>query len=165
MQRIWNYFLYSTWKLLNKLGDVLFQKPIYFILLNIFPRLRKNEKRGLKSYKQVMNDSDLSFNIAFSFGYMFFTTMIIYFLLFVYVYHLFHIAISDKLYPNFIAIVVLSYLTNEILSWRNDKYLKYFDEFDKISKKPMIYLSAILFHLGVITIAILTIHLTIGFDF
>lgn len=165
MQRTWNYIFYSTWKLLNKLGEVLFQKPIYFILLNIFPRLRKNEKRGLKSYKRVMNDRDLSFNIAFSFGYMFFTTMIIYTVIFLYVCHFFQIEAGENLYYYFIAVVVLSYLTNEILSWRNDKYLKYFAKFDSINKKSLIYLPAVLFHLGVIVFAVLSIHWTVGFNF
>ena len=165
MQRTWNYFLYSTWKLLNLLGEVLIQKPIYCIILNTFPFLRKNETKGLKSYKRVMTDRDFSFNIAFAFGYMFFTTMIIYTVIFLYLCHFFQIEVEDKIYYYFIAVVVLSYLTNEILSWRKDVYLKYFTEFDKVNNKSMIYLNAVLFHLGISIFAVLSIHLTIGFNF
>lgn len=164
MQRVWNYFLYSTWKLLNKSGEELIQKPIYFIILKFFPFLRKNEEKGLKSFKRVMNDKDFSFNISFAFGYMFFTTMIIYAVICLYVCSYFQIEVGDKLYYYFIAVVVLSYITNQILSWRNNVYLKYFDEFEK-SKSPIIYLSAVLFHLGVAIFTVLSIYWTIGFNF
>ncbi len=165
MQRIWNFFLYSTWKLLNKSGEVLIQKPIYFIVLNIFPFLRKNEKEGLKSYKRVMNDKDFSFNISFAFGYMFFTTMIIYADICLYVCFYFKIEVGDKLYYYFIAVAALAYLTNQMLSWRNDVYLKYFNEFDNADKKKLIYLPAVLFHLGFAVFTVLSIHWTIGFNF
>jgi hypothetical protein len=65
----------------------------------------------------------------------------------------------------FIAVVVLSYLTNELFSWRNDGYLKYFDEFDKIKERCVVYLSAVLFHLGVILFALLSVYWIVGFSF
>ena len=165
MQRTWNYLLYSTWCLLNSFGEVLFRKPIYFIMLKIFPSLRKNEKKALKSYNKAMNSRDFSFNIAFAYGYMFFTTMIIYTIIFLYLFFFLQIEVGDNLRYCFFAVVVLSYLTNQILSWRNDKYLKYFAEFDSLSDKAKIYLPAVLFHLGVFLFATLSIHWTIGYNF
>lgn len=165
MQRVWNYLLYSTWCLLNFLGEVLFRKPIHFIMLKVFPSLKKNKKKALSSYNKSMNSKDLSFNIAFAYGYMFMTTMIIYAIIFLYLGHSFRLDVGDKLYYYFIAVVALSYLTNQILSWRNDKYLKYFAEFDSLNNKTKVYLSAVLFHLGIFFFAVLSIHWTVGFNF
>lgn len=164
MQRVWNYFLYSTWKLLCVSSQKLIEKPLSKVL-SVVPFFRKNLIKGKKKHREIMDSKHLSFNIAFSFGYMFFTTMIIYTVIFLYVCHFFQIEAGENLYYYFIAVVVLSYLTNEFLSWRNDRYLKYFDEFDKTNKKSLIYLPAVLFHLGVIAFAVLSIHWTVGFNF
>jgi len=164
MQRTWNYIFYSTWKLLCVSSQNLIEKPLGKVL-SIVPFFRKNLKKGKKVHRRIMDSRHLSFNIAFSFGYMFFTTMIIYAIIFMYLGYYLKLEVGDKLYYWFIAVVILSYLTNEILSWRNDKYLKYFAEFDSINKKSMIYLPAVLFHLGVIVFAVLSIHWTVGFNF
>lgn len=164
MQRTWNYIFYSTWKLLCVSSQNLIEKPLGKVL-SIVPFFRKNLKKGKKVHRRIMDSRNLSFNIAFSFGYMFFTTMIIYAIIFMYLGYYLKLEVGDKLYYWFIAVVILSYLTNEILSWRNDKYLKYFAEFDSINKKSMIYLPAVLFHLGVIVFAVLSIHWTVGFNF
>ncbi|MFA6924924.1 MAG: hypothetical protein WC223_11815 [Bacteroidales bacterium] len=164
MERIWNYFFYSTWKLQILLGDLLFQKPIYFIILNIFPFLRKNEAKGLKEYKKVMNNKDYGFNIGFAFGFMFLTTMVIYSSICLYIVKLLNIEVGDTIYYYFIVVVALSYLTNYLLLYRSDAYKKYFDEFDKVNNKSLIYLSAVLFHLGIIGFGILSIHWTVGFN-
>ncbi len=164
MQRTWNYFLYSTWCLLNSLGEVLIRKPIYFIMLKIFPFLKKNKKKALSSYNKAMNSSDFSFNIAFAYGYMFFTTMIIYTIIFLYLFFFLHIEVGDNLRYWFIVVVILSYFTNQVLSWGNDKYLKYFAEFDNLNDKTKKYLPAVLFHLGVFLFAVLSIHWTIGYN-
>ena len=165
MQRAWNYLLYSTWCLLNFLGEVLFRKPIYFIMLKVFPFLKKNKKKALSSYNKTMNSRDFSFNIAFAYGYMFMTTMIIYVIIFMYSGYFLHIEVGDNLHYYFIAVVVLSYLTNQILSWRKDVYLKYFNDFDKVDNKSQIYLTAVLFHLGVLLFAVLSIYWMVGFNF
>jgi len=73
--------------------------------------------------------------------------------------------VGDNLHYWFIGVVVLSYLTNQVLSWGNDKYLKYFAEFDNINEKTKIYLPAILFHVGVLLFTALSVHWTIGYNF
>lgn len=133
-------------------------------MLKFFPSLRKNKKAALSSYKKAMNSKDFSFNIAFAYGYMFFTTMFIYAVLFLYLGYFLQLEIGDNLHYWFIAVVVLSYLTNQILSWSNDKYLKYFDEFDSINDKAKIYLPAVLFHVGVLLFTALSIHWTVGYN-
>lgn len=165
MQRVWNYFLYSTWWLLNQLGEKLFRKPIHGTMYKLFPFLRKNKGKAYSSYKKTMNDRDFSFNIAFAFGYMFFTTMFIYADLFLYLGHFLQLEVGKNLHYWFIGVVVLSYLTNQVLSWGNDKYLKYFAEFDNINDKKKIYLPAVLFHVGVLLFTALSVHWTIGYNF
>lgn len=165
MEKIWNYFFYSTWYVQLNLGETLIRKPIYFIMLNLFPSLRKNLHKGQKDYNRVMNNKDFGFNIGFAFGFMFLTTMIIYTSICLFLVKLLDIEVEDTIYYYFFAVVTLSYLTNELLIYRKDIYKKYFDEFEKLNTKSLIYISAILFHLGVIGFGILSIHFTIGFSF
>jgi hypothetical protein len=164
MQKIWNYFLYSTWMILCLSSKKIIEKPLSSIL-RIVPFFRKNFEKGKSEHRKVMDNKYLSFNIAFSFGYMFFTTMIIYTTIFLYLFFFLQIEVGDGLHYYFIAVVVLSYLTNQILSWHNDKYLKYFTEFDGLKNKTKVYLSAVLFHLGVFVLAALSVHWTVGYDF
>lgn len=164
MQRVWNYFLYSTWKLLCYAGVNLIERPL-FKVLSIVPFFRKNIEKGKGRHRRIVDDRSFSFNIAFAYGYMFFTTMVIYTIIFLYLVHYFQIEVGDNLYYYFIAVAISSYLTNQILSWHNDKYLKYFTEFDRLNNKRKDYLSAVLFHLGVFLFAALSIHWTVGYDF
>lgn len=165
MQKAWTYLLYSTWRLLCVSSEILIEKPLSRVL-SIVPFFRKNLKKGKHTHRKIMDNRDFSFNIAFAFGYMFFTTMIIYVIIFMYLGYCFKIDdVDDNLLYYFIAVVVLSYLTNQILSWRKDVYLKYFNEFDKVNNKPQIYLHAVLFHLGVFLFAVLSIYWMVGFNF
>jgi len=163
MQRIWNYLLYSTWRLLCYMSINLIERPL-FKVLSVFSFFRKNIEKGKETHRKVMDNRNLSFNIAFAFGYMFFTTMFIYATIFLNVGYFFQLEVGDNLYYWFIAVVILSYLTNQILSWSNDKYLKYFAEFDKINNMK-IYLSSVLFHVGVLLFTALSVYWTIGFNF
>jgi magnesium-transporting ATPase (P-type) len=134
-------------------------------VLSIVPFFRKNLEKGKKKHRNIMDNRNLSFNISFAFGYMFFTTMIIYAIIFLYLCFFLQIEVGNNLYYWFIAVVVLSYLTNQILSWRNDKYLKYFTKFDTLNDRTKVYLSAVLFHLGVFVFAALSIYWTVGYAF
>lgn len=164
MQKVWNYLLYSTWRLLCISSKILIEQPLNRAL-SIVPFFRKNIQKGKKEHRKIMDDRDFSFNIAFAFGYMFFTTMIIYVVIFMYLGYFLHIEVGDNLLYYFIAVVALSYLTNQILSWRKDLYLKYFNEFDKVNNKSQIYLHAVLFHLGIFLFAVLSIYWMVGFNF
>lgn len=164
MQRAWNYLFYSTWRLLCVSSKILIENPLSKVL-SIFPFFRKNLKKGKEDHRRIMDNRNLSFNIAFAFGYMFFTTMIIYTIIFLYLCFFLQIEVGERLYYYFIAVAILSYLTNQILSWSNDKYLKYFSEFDSINNNKKVYLIAILFHLGIFLFAYMSIYLTIGYNF
>jgi hypothetical protein len=134
-------------------------------VLGIVPFFRKNLEKGKDEHRKIMDNRNLSFNIAFAFSYMFFTTMFIYAVIFLYLGYFLQLEVGENLRYWFIAVVVLSYLTNQILSWKNDRYLKYFTEFDSVNDKIKIYLPAILFHVGVLLFTALSVHWTVGYNF
>src|SRR5690554_3931130 len=103
MQTTWNYILYSTWRLLCVSSQNLIEKPLGKVL-SIVPLFRKNLKKGKKVHRRIMDSRHLSFNITFAFGYMFFTTMIIYAVICLYVCYYFQVEVGDKLYYYFIAV-------------------------------------------------------------
>lgn len=164
MERIWNYFFYSTWKTQIFLSYILFERPLVF-LFNLVPFLRKNWYNGKKEYNKVMNSKEYGLNLGFAFGFMFLTTMVIYTSICLFLVKLINIEVEDTIYYYFVAILVLSYITNELLIYRTDTYKKYFKEFEKINNKSRIYFSAVFFHLTIIGIGILSIYLTVGFNF
>lgn len=162
MQRTWNYLFYSTWKFHNRASDIVIA-PLVFLFDKV-RFFRENWKKGEKEYNKVIKRKNLGINVLFSYYCMLTTTSILYSIFFLYGCYFFQIEVGNKLYYYSIAVVGLSYSTNEFLAWRKDVYLKYFTEFDK-EKKKLIYLPAILFHLGVAIFAVLSIHWTIGFSF
>lgn len=162
MQRTWNYIFYSTWKLHNRASDIL-TAPILYLVTKV-PLFRENWKKGEKEYNKFIKSRNLGFNVSLSFSWMLTTTSILYSILFLYVCYFFQIEVGENVHYYFIAVVALSILTNELLLWRNDIYLKYFDEFDRTNKKSLTYLPAVLFHLGVIVFAVLSIYWTVGFS-
>lgn len=163
MERIWNYFFYSTWKFQISLGGILIEKPLIYFF-NLIPILRKNWNKGKKEYQRVMHRKDYGFNIGFAFGFMFLTTMVIYTSICLFLVKLLNLEVGDTIYYYFVAVVALSYLTNYLLLYRSDTYKKYFDEFEKVNNKRLIYLSAVFFHLGIIGFGILSIYCTVGFN-
>ena len=162
MKRIWNYFFYSTWYVQLNLGEILIRRPIYFIMLTLFPFLGKNLHLGQKNYDRVMNNKDFGLNIGFAFGFMFLTTMVIYTSICLLLVKLLNIEVEDNIYYYFFSVVVLSYSTNYLLLYRADNYKKYFEAFEKINNRPLICFSAVLFHLAIIGLGIFSIYLTSG---
>lgn len=164
MIRIWNYFFYSTWKTQTILGKKLFQETIFLVMLKLFPFLKKNEKKGLKEYNKVMNSKEYGLNLGFAFSFMFLTTMVLYTSVCLILVKMLNVEVEDKMVYYFLAVIALSYLTNELLIYKSDTYKKYFEEFEKVNNKSLIYLSAVLFHLAIIGFGILSIHFTVGFN-
>lgn len=164
MRRIWNYFFYSTWKFQISFGEAIIEKPLIY-LFNLVPFLRNNWSKGKNEYKRAMHDKDYGFNIGFAFGFMLLSTMVIYTSICLILVKLLSVEVGDTIYYYFFAIVTISYLTNELLIYRADTYKKYFDEFEKVSNKPLIYLSAVLFHIGIMCFGILSAYFTVGFNF
>lgn len=148
IERTWNYIFYSTWKLNIRVGELLIEAPFIF-LVNKVPFLRERWKKGEKAYHEFIKNKEFGTDIFFSYSLMLMTTFLLYLIIYMHVCHFFQICeeIGDYF---FIIAIVLAWLQNEFLLWRKDVYLKYFDEFDKNKKSSlMIYLPAILFHLGV----------------
>lgn len=164
MKRIWNYFFYSTWLLQFSLGKILIEKPLAYFFSKI-PFLHNNWTKGKKGYDKFMHDKNGGLNIGFSFGFMFLSTMIIYSIICLIVIKLFQNQVDERIYYFFYLIAILSYLTNYICIYRLDIYKKYFEEFKNIEPKSKIYISAILFHTGILFFGILSVYLTIGFNF
>lgn len=141
MERIWNYFFYSTWKLLKRTGEIFIENPLIYIF-NLVPYLRKNWNKGKKGYKQVMHSKDYGFNIGFAFSFMFLTTVVIYTSICLYLVKLLNIEVGNTIYNYFLGVIALSYLTNYFFLYRSDTYKKYFNEFDtEYKKKQKIKLS------------------------
>lgn len=164
MERIWNYFFYSTWKVLFKKGEIV-SRSIFFIMFNLFPFLRKNEQAGQKELNKFMNNKDSGLNIGFAYNFMLLTTLVIYTSFCLIVVQLLNIVVGDAIYYYYFIIAGLSYLTNYLFLYHKSKYIKYFKEFEKIDRKVIIYISAVLFHLTIFCLGVLTIHFTVGFDF
>lgn len=162
--RTWNYLYYHTWKLQNIIGEILIQRPIYFIMLNLFPFLQKNKKRGLKDYKKVMNNKEDGFNLFFAFGFMYLTTTLIIALLCGFTIGQFDSNVDDNLHLYFIGVLSVAYLVNYISLWKSDVYKKYFKEFENIITGKIHYLFVVLFHFGIAILFILTVYWTVGFN-
>lgn len=163
MLRNWNYILYSTWKLLSLINIKLIEKPLFGIL-SIVPFFNKRIKNGKGAHRKVLDDKIIGFNIAYAKSCMFFSTILIYTILSLYIVHFLEFEVRDNLKYWFIIVIVLTYLTNQTLSLGNDKYLKYFAEFDNLSNGEPIYLLAILFHLSILIFTSISIHLTVGYN-
>ena len=163
MERIWNYFFYSTWKFQILLGGILIEKPLIY-LFNLIPFLKGKWSKGKKEYEKFMHNKDYGANIGFAFSFMFLTTTVIYTIICLFLVNLVNIEVGDKIYYYFYTVAALSYITNYFFLYRGDIYKKHFEEFEKSNQKSSIYLSALGFHLGVIGLGILSIHFTVGFN-
>lgn len=148
--KFWNKLFYLTWKGQNYIGEVLFQRSIHYFIAAIFPAVRKNKME--RDYKSVINDRNKGLNIGFAFQVMFLTTAIIYTILLFSVLFSLNLRLKENLIYILVTIVTLSYLTNYILLYKGDKYLKYFKEFDEQPVNKSLYLLATLLHLGVFSL-------------
>jgi hypothetical protein len=162
MQKVWNYFFYCTWKLQIAIIENIIEKPITY-LFNLVPFFKNNWQRGRSGYQKLMNNKDSGINIGFAFAFMFLTTVIIYFSISLYLTSILKLDFVNKVEVYLLIIVGLSYLTNYLFLYRSDNYKNYFVVFDKLKNISNVYISAILFHLIIISLGILSIYLTIGF--
>lgn len=158
MKGIWNYLFYLQWRLLNRLGSKFIQQPIHSVLYFFFPKIRKNKNEIDKSYSSVVNDSTQGFNLGFAFSHLFLTTAVIYSIICLY----FNVLIDFKLRENLkyflIGVMLLSYLTNYLLLWRKDNYLKYFKKYKQKTFHRVEYLYLVMFHLIVWTIGVFSVQ-------
>ena len=111
-----------------------------------------------------MNNKEYGVNINTAYSFMFLSVLIIYASVCLILVDAFDVAVGDKIYRYFMAVIFFSYVTNYVLLHRNDNYKSYFKEFDQAEHKSQVFASALLFHSGVIVFGILSVHFTIGFD-
>lgn len=164
MQRIWNFIFYSTWQNHNKVAEIIIVPFIY--LLNRVHFLRKNwfENGGEQAFNSFIKNKKKGANILFSYHCMLMSTSVIYFIIFLNAFYFLKIKTTDYLLFCFCVILALAYVTNYFLIWRRKLYLKYFSEFARVENKTLVYLPSIFFHFGIVTIAVLSIFWTIGFN-
>ena len=169
IERLWSYLLYATWKTLCVAGIKLIERPLikilYMIPSNFYlvSYFRSNWEKGKKIHRRIVDNPEISINIIFAIRLMYALTTCIYISIFLWIKYFLNFTVGKHLLYWVGAILVINYLTNELLLFHNDKYLKYFSEFEKsIKNKRKIYLHAILFHVVVLLFTVLTLDWTIG---
>ena len=162
IERFWSYLLYVTWKLISDFGRKLIEAPV-FKIASLIPYFRRNIEKGKGIHERVMHAPDISFTIIFAIRHMYALTTCIYISIFLWIKYFLKFDICEYYYYWVGGILTLAYITDEILLLHNDKYLKYFSEFEKsIKNKRKVYLHAILFHVVVLIFTVLTLDWTIG---
>lgn len=145
------------------LGDNLIYRSVAKVL-SLVPFFRKNLEKGKEDYRKVMNNKGEGLNIGFAFGIMFLTTSVIYVSIGLWIGKLLNKEVDNSAYFYFITMLVAAYLTNEMLLYRSNVYKRYFRKFERVQNPTIIYLSAILFHVGVFCLGVLSASYTIGFN-
>jgi len=158
MIRFWNYLFYAHWRLLNGLGSKLIQQPIQSILSVFFPKIKKKKKEIKRGYSTAVEDPKQGLNLGFSFQLLFVTTTIVYGIICLYITVLLDYKIRKDFVFFLIGTLGLAYLSNYLLLWREDRYLKYFKIFENESFSRIHYLNVILFHLSIWTFGILSVY-------
>ncbi len=165
MQFFLNYILYSTWRLLILLGEVLWVRPFTYII-NFFPYLGKRWKKGLPYFRNFNYNNEYGKDILFAKYIIFWPILLIYFQIGLYVKYLFDITFPKKnYYILFIALIIIAITSTYFLFYHNDIYLEYFKKFEERYRNRMNYIWALLFYLGVLILTVFSIHWTIGFNF
>lgn len=154
MMRIWNYLFYFQWKLLNTAGTELIQKPLFSLVSLFVPAIKAKRDSIEKTASSFMNNKRGGANLGFAFNFMMITTAIIFGIFLFYITLLIGYKVRQDFIIFLLSAVVLSYLTNYFALWRNDNYLKYFNEFEKIKHSKIGYLYLLCFHMVVYIIAI-----------
>lgn len=156
IEYFWNYLFFSTWLLNIRLGEILIERPLIFIV-NLSPFLRKRWEKGKNSFEKFKKDLDIGESILFSKYYMLSAATGFYGSLCVHTERYFDFANKSELLYYFFASVLLSWITNYLLLDYKSKYKRYFKLFAKSGNNKMFYVWGILFYLGVLIFFIFTI--------
>lgn len=175
LKRFWSYIFYFTWKLHCIITLNLFEKPTMRVL-RVVPYFARNLEKGKDIHRNIVDNPYCGFNIGFSFRCMLTTTTLLFASLEILIFFsldtnlsetldfLFGVSIPDKsdAIAFFSSTIIFSYILNEILlGWHRDRYIQYFQEFEKSEKSREGYWIAIAFHIGS---AILLTILIVYFD-
>jgi hypothetical protein len=165
MERIWNYLFYLQFRKLENYSLKFVHKPIQNIYFYLFPKKNYRKSDMDNAYYTFINNRKNGLNLGFAFRFMNLTTTIFYGIILLY----FNVIIGHKVKEDFkyflIGAFLLSYATNYWFLWRNDTYLKYFQQFEKETFSRWNYMYLFLFHAGILVFGIASIHMTIGFNF
>ncbi|WP_139615008.1 hypothetical protein, partial [Testudinibacter sp. TR-2022] len=143
----WNYLFYFAWKLHCKVGFMLIERPLMYILesiLKFIPIIKHSAAARYRSRRNVLDDMEIGFNIVFVFKFFLTFTWIIVVSLFSYLIVYLGIAIDTPLFltTHFIITIAISHLLNiKLLAWYNKGYIAYFKEFKKSANNKLGYFS------------------------
>lgn len=155
--RFWNYLYYFSWRLQESIGRFLIERPLAYIF-GLIPFFRKNWEKGKKDYERFVYDRKLSLNMVYAFCYMLITTIIIYASIALPLVVALDQDVDMNLKYYLLGVLLLAYLTNYYFLWRNDRYMRYFKEFDNRFFSRIHYFYVILFHVAAIAVCILSIY-------
>ncbi|WP_267963689.1 hypothetical protein, partial [Testudinibacter sp. TR-2022] len=97
----WNYLFYFAWKLHCKVGFMLIERPLMYILesiLKFIPIIKHSAAARYRSRRNVLDDMEIGFNIVFVFKFFLTFTWIIVVSLFSYLIVYLGIAIDTPLF-------------------------------------------------------------------
>lgn len=154
IERFWNLNYFYTYTLLIKLGDNLFQKPIFFLFPVIF---KSKSPKAKAAYHNILNSENGGMRSIFAYNAMFLTTIILFSTIAFYIAVIFGFNYEDKIIYVLFIVLLSAYFTNYSLLGRKSVQTKYFKEFSKHESSKG-YVIAIFFHLVIFTTFILSLY-------
>lgn len=158
MIKFWNKLFLGTFGLLSYGGSNLIQEPIFAILAFFFPSLHKKSKEIKSSARKVMDNKISGLNIGFAFSLMVFSTALFFSSICVILVYSFDYSIKEGLIYFFLIVFGLGYMFNYFLIYRKDRYQE-FMKTNNVEKKSY-FINSIMFHLGTLSIFILSLYIT-----
>ncbi|SMB84798.1 hypothetical protein SAMN05660772_02348 [Pasteurella testudinis DSM 23072] len=167
----WNYLFYFAWRLHCKIGFILIERPLMYLLesiLKFMPMSKHNAATRYRSRREVLDDMETGFNIRFVFKYFLTLTWAIVVSVFSYIIVYLGITINNphSLTVHFIVTILISHLINiKLLGWYNNGYITYFKDFKKRTNNTLGYFSIILFYFLTFSFCLFTLYFHTEFDF
>ncbi|MDR0682641.1 MAG: hypothetical protein LBG15_12475 [Dysgonamonadaceae bacterium] len=138
MERFWNIIHFFAYKYMTK-SYIIFIKPVHFLYntnlsKKFLARNGRTPETAMKEFKFALTDKRVGQSSFFAYGIMFAMPFVFLFGLHNFLFFVFNrwIIAADKLsiYP-IVIYGIFSYLLNDFLLLRKDKYIKYFKKFER----------------------------------
>jgi hypothetical protein len=151
MEKFWNFLFYATWIMLRYFSNNLIKKPIYSLIIRLFPKKKKKSFKEYQNYIKRENEMEqnarYSGNVVYAFNFMLMTTGFAFSTFFIRLISLIQPQQKYAFYFGLCTGVVGSIFINYFYLYSNGKYLNYFKLFNERTKIKSAYFTAILFHL------------------
>jgi hypothetical protein len=142
-------------------GETLIEKPLIYVFTKI-PLFRDNWEKGKKEYKAIIHGKN-GLNVGFAFSSMFVSTIWLAVSILAVSSYFFEIKVRENSSYYAITVLVFSYIVNQFLLYKSDKYKLYFKEFERKRSNVAVTFLGVLFHLVIWTWGLLSIYLADGF--